>query len=164
MLPSGSSASYASVEVKEDEEIKKTIHKAKKLNLETMEVDLEKKDSIFNTLMIRVEPETKLVPDPLDGSGLILNQSQRSKKKRKVLCLKEEWTYREIAARFFSTISPLVLLAISITNRRKYLRRTEAKPNITPIFFQTLAIMCFYLRYFKDNQNEDDKDGEDRKC
>jgi hypothetical protein len=101
MLPSGSSASYASVEVKEDEEIKKTIHKAKKLNLETMEVDLEKKDSIFNTLMIRVEPETKLVPDPLDGSGLILNQSQRSKKKRKVLCLKEEWTYREIAARFF---------------------------------------------------------------
>ena len=35
------------MEVKEEEETKKTIPTAKKLILETMEVDLEMKDSIF---------------------------------------------------------------------------------------------------------------------
>lgn len=77
------------MEVKEEEEIKKTIPTAKKLILETMEVDLEMKDSIFVIpLLIRA---TELVPDPLRWVWFksYTNQSQSNK-----LCLNVKWTYK----------------------------------------------------------------------
>lgn len=58
------------VEVKEEEEIKKTITTAKELNLGATELDLEKKDSIFYISDRSDQKQRRsLFQIPLDGTG-----------------------------------------------------------------------------------------------